>query len=523
MKKLNLFVLLLCSNLLFSCAVNRKSHEKLRKLVKAQKLDEAEKLVKSEKFFPEKESHLLKLLEMGMVQHLNGNYFQSLQSFDKAKELSDKLFTVSISKKLKSAITNNNQDNYYGEKYERSMIRFYQVLNHYALFYNGRYEQYDVFQKDAEGKKLQKKTIPAKDLNAKEKRFHLTAAKNVLLEWNSLLDNYKSTSGGEVTYKDDLLAKVFGAFIHEQMGTRHDNRVALNLYKEAKKVLFRNFNMLETYNGKSSKFKSDFKKLPNMGTKKVELNYVEKTRFYKDLEQYLDDKIKSLKKGKKSNVFVLVENGFITPKSYKKFEFPIPTEAIPTTVSNTSGFMGFAGRVLKASAGTIPRIYFEMPEIPFRPVTGSPMIVVKQGKKVIAEKKFAVVNPLSNLATMTLNEDVMGIYTKVGARVATKHVLALATAYLIYEQNKESGDFLAMTLATVSYAGANKAIEMSEKADLRNWSLLPHNFRLTSLNLDKGDYEIFIKKSVGQKQVEESLGIITVDGKKTSLFKFRTY
>jgi hypothetical protein len=523
MKTLNLLILLLCSSLLFSCATNRKSHEKLRKLVKAQKLDEAEKFVKSEKFFPEKESQLLKLLETGMVQHLNGNYYQSLQSFDKAKELSDKLYTVSISKKIKSALINSNTDNYYGEKYERSMIRFYQVLNHYALFYNGKYEKYDVFQKDGEGKKLQKKTIPAKDLSAKEKKFHLTAAKNVLLEWNSLLDNYKSISGGEVTYKDDLLAKVFGAFIHEQMGTRHDNRVALNLYKEAKKVLFRNFNMLETYNGKSEKFKSDFKKLPNMGKKKVELNYVEKTKFYSELEQYLNDRIKALKSGKKSNVFVLIENDFITPKSFKKFDFPIPTEAIPTTVSNTQGFMGFAGRVLKASAGTIPKIYFEMPEVPYRPVTGSPTVVVKQDGKVVAQKKFAVVNPLSNLATMTLNEDVMGIYTKVGARVATKHVVALATAYLIYEQNKDKGDFLAMTLATVSYAGANKAIEMSERADLRNWSLLPHNFRLTSLNLAKGNYEIFIKKVVGQKEVEQSLGKVTVDGKKTSLLKFRTY
>lgn len=522
MKRSQLLLIALVSSLFFSCATNRKSHDKLRKLVKAQKLKEAEKLVKSEKFLPESENRLLKLLEMGMVQHLNGHYYQAIKTFDEAKELSDKLYTVRISKKIKSALTNSNEDIYYGQKYERSMIRFYQVLNHYALYYNGKYESYEVVQKDAEGKKTIKSKIPEKILSDKERRFHLSAARSVLVEWNSLLDNYKSVSGGEVTYKDDLLAKVFGAFIHEQMGTRHDDKVALNLYREAKKVLFRNFNLLETYNKFSDKFKSDFKKLPNMSKKKVEQNYVSKTEFYLELEKYLDEKIAELRKGKKSNVFVLIENEFMTPKTYKKFDFPIPTAAIPSTVDNSKDFLSFAGTILRASAGTIPKIYFELPEIPYRPVVGDPLIIFKKGKQVVAQKKLAVVNPLSNLATMTLSEDVASIYSKVGARVAAKHVAALATAYLIYRQNVKTNEFLAMSLATVSYAGANKAIEMSERADLRTWTTLPHNYRLTSLNLSEGEYEVFIKNS-GDKAVEKSLGKLVVTKNRTSLLKYRTY
>jgi len=522
MKLSGVLTLFIASSLLFSCATSRKSHEKLRKLVKAEKLDEAAKFVKSDKFFPEKENQLLKLLEMGMVQHLHGSYYQSLQSFDKAKDLSDKLYTVSISKKIKAAVSNDNQDNYYGEKYERSMIRFYQVLNHYSLYYNGEYEEFEVVQKDGEGKKIQKKTIPAKSLTSKERRFHLTAAKNVLLEWDSLLDNYKSTTKGKVTYKDDLLAKVFGAFIHEQMGTRHDNKVALNLYREAKKVLFRNFNILETYNGKSKKFKDDFKKLPKMGTKKVELNYVEKTSYYKELEEYLNQRIKYLKSGKKSNVFILVENGFITPKSFQKVDFPIPTTAIPTKV-DVGGFMSFAGNVLSASGGTVPKIYFEIPEIPYRPVVGSPVLIIKKNGKVFKEEKFAVVNPLSNLASLTIGEDAVSRTAKIGTRVMTKHIAALVAAYVIYKQNLKTNEFLAMSLATVSYAGANKVIQLSEKADLRSWATLPHNYRLASLNLPKGEYEVSVKDPTGAKKNEKVLGKIVVDGKKTSLIKFRTY
>jgi hypothetical protein len=219
--------------LLTSCATSgRKATEQLTVFVKANDLTNGLQLVKSDKFYPEERSRLLKLVELGTLQNLNHDYYQSLKTFEKAQELSDQLFTISISKKVSSSVLNDNLDNYYGEKYERSMIRFYQVLDHFLLSQNGVYE--------ANG------NIPAKTLDAKEKRFHLSAARSVLLEWNSLLENYKMTSGGVATYKDDLLAKIFGGFIHEQIGSVEDRGIALNLYKAGKTLLFRNLNLFST-------------------------------------------------------------------------------------------------------------------------------------------------------------------------------------------------------------------------------------------------------------------------------------
>ena len=303
----------------------------LKNLIKKGEYQRAQDLVAGKDFYNDKESKLLKLLELGSVHYLKGEYEASLNSFDQAKTLSDKLFTVSISKKVKSAVTNDNYDNYYGEKYERSMIRYYQSLLHFLL--------------------------SIKKTEYKEKKFHLSGSKAVLLEWNSLLDNYKSTTGGKVAYKDDLLAKTFGGFVHEHAGTRSDRRIALNLYKDAKKVLLRNFNTLGTYNSLSNKFKKNLSKLSNMPLKKVKKNYVQETSYAKGLKNFLNQRIKTLKKSKaKDEVMVIVEDGLIASKVAAKRIFPIPAVLLPVNVGKND-FLSFSLRMMALSAETQPRIY----------------------------------------------------------------------------------------------------------------------------------------------------------------------
>ena len=69
----------------------KKTTAKLKKYVQQRKYDDGLKLVRSDKFYPEKRSRLLKLLEEGMLHHLGGNYYQSLTTFDKAKDLTKKI------------------------------------------------------------------------------------------------------------------------------------------------------------------------------------------------------------------------------------------------------------------------------------------------------------------------------------------------------------------------------------------------------------------------------------------------
>ena len=293
MKYKSIFLLLLSSLFLFGCATgqNRESVKKLQSFVKTGNFNKALALAKGEKFYSEKRSKLLKLLEVGTVHYLNQSYFQALQSFDKAQNLSDKLFTVSIKGKLASAVMNSNMDNYYGEKYERATIRFYQALCHFMLYQKGSYEAFTRVEekKNKEGKILIRKIEVKKViLSAKRKRTHLMGARASILNWDTLLESYRAVSAGEPTYKDDILAKVFGAFIHEQMGTRGDKQIAKKLYEKAKEILVKNFGIYPAFNKKYKIFKKDYKKFPQIGFVKVKKKYIDPTPFYKRFTKFID-------------------------------------------------------------------------------------------------------------------------------------------------------------------------------------------------------------------------------------------
>lgn len=521
-KKLTLTISILL--LVVSCgSTGRKQHAQLKKLVKSGDLKGAEAYVKGSKFFPEEESRLLKLVELGTIQYLNNNLYQALQTFDKAKDLSDKLFTVSISKKAAAAVTNSNNDNYYGEKFERSMIRYYQALTHYLLYQTGRYEAHNVSVREKKGKVLSQKEVPEKALTDKEKSFHLNGAKNVLIEWNSLLDNYKATTGGEVAYKDDLLAKIFGGFIHEQLGGRRNRTVARDLYKAAKKVLFRNFNVLKTYNLLNDKFRKDLKKLPNMPLAKVKANYVKETENAKRLLDYLDERLKALKKGQKTNLFVMVENSFIQPKKADVVRFPLPFTGRYRAAGG--GFITFCLNILGQASGTLPRISYEIPRLPYSPVGPDLKLLVQQNGKTIAQKDLAVVNPLSDLAHVLMDEKSGSTAAKIGARVAGKHIAALFVAYGTYKAMRKNGtpDAAALFTAGLTYGASNKAIEVSERADLRSWTLLPHHYRLASLNLKPGTYDLILFTERGDQSTHKKLKTVTIDSNSPQMVAFRSY
>lgn len=499
-----LLTIIFASFFLASCSsANKERHKELQKLVREGSFDKGLALVQSKDFYAEKESRLLKLLELGMMNYYTGNFYQALKSFDEAKDLSDKLFTVSISKKITAAVSNDNQDNYYGEKYERSLIRLYQVFAHLALSESPKYESY-TFEEMGADKKSIVKVVPEKILDDKDRRFHLIAARSVLLEWNSILDSYKAESGGKPTYKDDLMAKIFGAFVHERLGSSSDLQIAKNLYIEAKKILLKNFSIYSTYNLKNKDFIDQYSKLHLMNENDVRAKFLKESNYYKTLEKFLDTRISTFSSKDKHNVFFVVSNGFVASKEVNKFEFPIPLGSAPAAISDKGGFVGFVGKVLNVANSSVPKIYFEMPKITYKDEKSKILTVVKNDKgEILSKEETALVDPISEIAFHTLDDKSISDMAKVGARVAAKHLAALGAAFLIYNNQKgKLGDMGAMFLASGSYAAANKGIELTEKADLRFWATLPSDYRLMSVNLKPGKYSVeVINQSQGKEEV----------------------
>lgn len=482
--------------LLTACASKSRDHQlALRQSLEKKDYSKAKEIISNPEFLAEKNNELLRLMERGRTFFLSKDYYQALNEFNKARDLSEELFTVSMSKKAASAVVNDNADNYYGESYEKSLIRYYQSLTHHMLSTVGVYEAHTVMEKGADNK-LISKAIPEKKLSASEVNFHRNAAKNVLIDWDSYLSSLKSTTGGQVTYKDDLLAKLYGAYIHQSAGSSTDMQIARDLYRSAKDVLLKNYNIYSSFNAKFSEFRKNFSKFAEMPISEVEEKFIAHTHHNKELQQFIDSQINSLEKGQPNNVLFVLENGFIQEKVAKKIDFPLANEKTNRQIASLdNGFINFTNYILKLSANSVPKVYFEVPEIPYRPVAKSSSLVVESlDGKMVKELPLYVVDPMDEIANQALDEKITSVYVKTGARVAGKHLAALLSAYQIYQQTKAKGEMIAMTAATFAYSAANKAIEASERADLRSWQTLPQHFSLTSGRFPAGEYKVSVKE-----------------------------
>jgi len=567
--------ILLCL-FLSSCAtpVIRQTTRTIRTQVKQGNYKQALKFVQTEKSYKEKKSRLLYHMEQGLIYHLMGHYQKSIDHLGKAKSIHQKLYTISLKKKLQTIITNETVDIYYGEVFERSLLHFYQALNHFSLYQRGSLLL-------PKGKEMM-----IKKLSQQQKRTHLLSARAEVVSWDSFLDSQQESRRGKSIFKNDLLSKTFGAFIHEALNSPSENQIALQLYKDAKKILFRNYNSYKTYNLFSKKFKFDFKKLPRLGKKKVEKNYVNSTPFSEQLTKYLNFKILELTKKVRpldmknmirvhqisketvdkvastppSNVAFVIQRGIIPPKIAFKQHYSLERALTPDNptleqrkwakvgsfiimayAANELGLFPPANRYdpLGAEIGVRLADYstsglaisFELPKIQNKKIGEEISLEIYDKNKVLAYKgPLSIVAPLGDIAEEAVAEYSAALYPKLGARLAMKHMAAIFASYLTYQSLKESNNYnyFAKLAAVAQYMVVAKTIENSEKADTRYWSTLPSNIRIGNAYLKKGKYAakiVFTKKINGQVQKRISpLGLFTIDDdKKKKILNYRVH
>jgi len=85
-----------------------------------------------DRFYPEKNA-LLYHLDLGLLNHLAGNYKESNQHFEKAKRLAEEFYTKSITKEASTFLINDTMRPYYGEDFEIALIYFFKALNYTML------------------------------------------------------------------------------------------------------------------------------------------------------------------------------------------------------------------------------------------------------------------------------------------------------------------------------------------------------------------------------------------------------
>jgi hypothetical protein len=512
--------------ILVGCAgTSRENESRFRDNITTGNYEVSKKMIKDGEYYKGDNSRLLHYAELGLLSHLQGNYYQSLLYFDKAHKLSKDLYTKSIKKKIASYLVNDSEDNYYGELYERSFIRFYQALNHILIAQQGFYESYNNNLFDFGNKKENQddttvvKVIPRKELAFKEVRSHFQGARAAIVEWDSFLSRFKNNTLGLDQYKNDLTQKTFGAYVHSKMATRSELNIAKSLLKDSSKVLFRNYNIYPSFNIKNKMFRKNYKNLPKLKTKVIKNKYVESTAKANKLISYINNKIKNIKKkikGKRKVTFIL-RDGSISKKIVKKYDIPIGFNTLTYRTVKKGDFVSFVRKVLAVSAGGLPTISFELPSFVNASSARSFNLIIKDlDGKVVQEKTMALINPLSELANEALSKRISFIKKKVGARLVTKHLAALMTSYVTYKSMLKKGQSLmALTISSASYYLANRAIAASERADLRSWVSLPNSIQTEDIALSPGQYQVILRDNF--TKIDRNLKKLVVTKKTNNL------
>lgn len=548
--------------LVTSCATGvKKLKHSLRSQVRTGQYAQALKtLDSSSELRDSDESKLLYYMEKGALLHSMGHYGQSIIVFEKAKKLAIDQYTVRISKKITTYIGSDSSDVFYGEKYELSMLYFYQTLNHLILSHSEKKDEF----KMVEGKK----TLVWSDLNDQQRREELFRARSELLAWDSFLKNLKSERSGTAVFKDDLIAKVLGGQVHEAIGTSKDREVAFQLYKDALNLLLKNYNGYKSYNLKAKKFVADFKELPKLGLKKVKRDYISKTKYQEDLQTFLKTKVlsmakrlrrrswkrdirpydidlKTIKPKAESNVSIVIQEGIIPNKVGEKQYYGLSKfmkkggagAAImshfassvlglypaPKTYNPAGAYLGYnVGKLALTEAA----IKFELPKIENNSIKNHLVLEVWSKEVKIKEVVVPVISPLGDVAEQAIVEQSAWLYPKIGVRLATKHAVAIAASYGTYKlmkSGKSGSAFFAKNAAVLQYVAASKGIEALESADTRQWSTIPATLRIVDLFLKPGSYQLKMR-SVGSTPKTQPLGqLIVHKGKKKHFFQKRLH
>lgn len=477
----------------------RDERRELRNYYLAGAYDQGLQFIEKSKFYQSKNEKLLALMEKGMLLHVKGDYEKSSLVLDEARSLSNELYTISLSKKAEKTFLNDTYDIYYGEIYERSMLYFYLSLNA-ILNYQKTNNRDDLFRARAE-----------------------------VLAWDSFLASIKEDRLGKSIYKNDLLLKIYGAKIHEVIGTREDKQIALQLYKDASDVLFKNYNTYPSFNLHYNEFKKDYEKLASVPVQEVKSKYVLESPFQKNIQEYLSLNISRLTKIFKKNskedlketktpVTLIIEKGIIAEKiadkSFYGLDFLAKEPLVSLFVADVLGLLpspntynpggAFVGIAVASTALNTVGVGFELPKVLNNtPPKKQTLVVLNKDNKEVFTKEIPLINPMGDIAEEAVFEGSAWTYTRVGVRLATKHAAAIAASFATYKalggSRNGNDNFWAKNAALIQYVAAAKTIEESEKADTRYWSTLPNEIRLIDLDLIPGTYHLEMNSEQNEK------------------------
>ena len=145
-----------------------------------------------------KNNELLYLLDKAIIEHFAGHYSESIETFSRAQQIFDQLYTESISKIAATWVINDYAAPYHGEDFESVFINIFQSLNYLKI------------------SKSQEALVEARDVDSKLGAIN-----------NQYADDQKNV------YKEDAFARLLMGIIYEMENTREGINDAFISYQKA--------------------------------------------------------------------------------------------------------------------------------------------------------------------------------------------------------------------------------------------------------------------------------------------------
>ena len=465
---------------LSGCSSDADLRKEMLANVRNGRFDVAAETVFDKDYMSSKSDRFIREAERGSLHYMQGHYYQALKHFDRAADIAKQLFTVSVSKTTGAQIFGDSMTDYPGERYEQSLIRFYQSLCHYMLYQQGFYEEID-------------EKTPKKSLSADERRKHLYAARATIVEWDSFLTDMAHSNAGKAVFKQDMAAKIWGGIVHRAIGTSNDKQIADKLFKQVPLYLTRNYAMYPAYNVNWIPYVREYRDLPRKSAAELAATYLKSTNYPKDLRDL------SQRAGNDQNTTIVLKTGLVGERfgSDPKFKLDPAVLAIAAAVSRADMNV-MLGMFLANGLITVPIPNIECPQVD----SEYNFVIKDPSGKVFTRGKMALINPVSEIACQEYIERYPALVNKKLARMGTKYALAVVGAYAAQKAardfgNKEFGDgwgdLFALGAGAGTLAAEHAAIQASEKPDLRYWSLLPDAIWLQTLSLPAGKYTVEIQ------------------------------
>ncbi|MGH0033564.1 MAG: COG3014 family protein [Myxococcota bacterium] len=418
------------SGLATGCSGLGKLYEEVEGLVAVNAFDEAADLLGKERKVFDKDDRLLFHLEHGALLQLAGRYAESNEAFERAKSISERLFTLSLSDQAFSLVSNDTVVAYEGENFERALVHLFAALN-YAL------------EGDPSGA-----TVEARQVDA-------------------LLAKIQTDSGTRSIYKEDAFARYLSALLYEQRGRFEDAVVS---YRQA----------LAAYQGYARDYgtKRPRSLLPLALGAAQQQGPDARRRM---AEQYGEAKARTLEPGM-GEVAVLHYNGWVPRKQSSFFEISFGRAWV--YVGDMQARDEEAANVDRALAGARAVAASHMLRVAFPTYVDVPHRIVRMSvSSGQARTRAQLVENVGRIARKSLADRKARIFAKAVARAAFKYALAEGACQVAYSTLDELP-------AAIACATARAANALSEVADTRSWRTLPDEISMALLPLPEGVHEL---------------------------------